>query len=87
MEIDIPDREDEQPLTLCETQERLNADPNGEYKDEMMKFFEKWYNNFNTKLNSGVSPEDYEKYKALVDCTCIAGGIINAYWTMLHEAD
>ena len=87
MNIDIPDNENEENECICDMQERLNTDTEGKYKDELIAFFSNWYDKFNDKLNSGLSPEDYNKYKKLLECTGIAGGVITGYWTTLHESD
>ena len=87
MNIDMPQRGEESPFTLCQLQDSLNDDDDGTFKEETLEFFCKWFQEFNKEIAEGLSPDEYEKAKLLADCAGLAGGLINAYWIMIHESD
>jgi hypothetical protein len=74
-------------FTLCDMQEKLNADENGVYSDSLRAGFEQSFNAIREVMDAGLSPDQFSRHQQLLEATVLASAIVDKYWHMLYGRD
>ncbi len=78
--------DNQQHPTALGIETRLQDDTTGALRDELLQRFEQEISGLQHRMNSGVTPHEYERLEALQKAYRAAGAVISETWKQLRDA-
>lgn len=76
--------QNEEPIYLSDTEERLSQDKDGELREELLKALVDEAFRLKSEQGKGLSPEDFEKSDAMITAVLASAEVIDKTWAKYH---